>query len=60
MSENFEKKPLTTLEDRQNNILRKLILLASDKRNGKLRCEILIRDGLIFEIRHREFENVIR
>ena len=58
--ENNQKNNLTTNEDRQDNIWRKLKMLASDKGHGKLRCEIIIKDGRIQEVRHREFEGIIR
>lgn len=60
VNENSGKKDLTLPDDRQDNIWRKLKLLASEKGHGRLRCEIVIRDGRICEVRHREFEGVIR
>ena len=54
------KKDLTTPEDRQDSILRKLKDLAAEKRHGQLECRIVVRDGKIQEIRHRDFEGVIR
>jgi hypothetical protein len=58
--EKKEKKPLTTLDSRQDTILLKLKELALEKGFGKLKCEIVIREGRICEVRHQPFEGVIR
>ena len=54
------KKNLTTAEDRQDIVIRKLKQLALERQNGIIECKILFREGLISEIRHREVETVIR
>jgi hypothetical protein len=59
-SEKKTKKPLTSPEIRHDTILCKLKLLAQEKQFGKLKCEIVIHAGYISEIRHSEFEGVIR
>lgn len=53
------KKNLTEAEDRQDSIWRKLKDLAANNGHGRLKCEIVIRDGPIQEIRHQPFEGVI-
>ena len=57
--ENSQKKELTP-EDRQDSIWARLKNVAAEKGHGRLKCEIVIRDGHICEVRHREFEGVIR
>lgn len=54
------KKNLTTADDRQDIIFQQLKDLALEKRHGMLECKIVIRDGRIQEVRHRDFEGVIR
>jgi hypothetical protein len=58
--EKKEKKPLTTLDDRQDTIFLKLKELAKEKGFGTLECKLVIREGRVCEVRHRDFEGVIR
>jgi len=49
-----------TNDDPEYRIWQKLIELAREKGYGELVARIIIHDGKIKEIRHREFEGVIR
>ena len=58
MDEN-QRKDLTNCE-KECTIWLKLKKLAKDKRYGTLDAKIIIHDGKVTEIRHKEFEGVIR
>jgi hypothetical protein len=57
---NNTKTGLTNAAERQENIWRKLKLLAFEKQYGSLKCEVVIHAGHIVEIRHQDFIGSIR
>jgi hypothetical protein len=55
-----EKKELTTVKVKQDNILCKLKNLAKEKEYGTFTAEIKIHNGHITEVRYKDFVGVIR
>jgi hypothetical protein len=55
-----EKKELTSPEGRENNIFQQLKDVAREKQFGSLKCEILVHQGHIVEVKHQPFVSVIR
>ena len=50
----------TQAEQRENNIFHKLKELARSQQYGKMKCEVLIKEGHVIEIRPEVMVGVIR
>ena len=57
--EEKSRKSLTN-DDKEYNIWLKLKALAREKQYGQLEAKIIIHNGKIVEVRHKDFEGVIR
>ena len=58
MEEKSEKS--LTKDDKEYSIWLKLKALAREKQYGQFEAKIIVHDGKIVEIRHKDFEGIIR